>query len=63
MAIAATIADRNPHAIRGAKRLANAMPDKPMIPLTSCFGWKSVLSDSAPRVSRQPTIVAKTWPG
>ena len=27
-AIAATIADRNPHAIRGAKRLANSMPDK-----------------------------------
>ncbi len=27
-AIAATIADRNPHAIRGAKRLANAMHDK-----------------------------------
>lgn len=26
--IAATIADRNPHAIRGAKRLANAMFDK-----------------------------------
>jgi enoyl-CoA hydratase/carnithine racemase len=26
--IAATIADRSPHAIRGAKRLANAMPDK-----------------------------------
>ena len=27
-AIAATIADRNPHAVRGAKRLANSMPDK-----------------------------------
>ncbi|ANY21387.1 putative enoyl-CoA hydratase echA6 [Tsuneonella dongtanensis] len=27
-AIAATIADRSPHAIRGAKRLANAMHDK-----------------------------------
>lgn len=29
MEIAAIIADRSPHAIRGAKRLANAMADKP----------------------------------